>query len=1080
MKKQVISAFLLTAALAGSAASPLWLRNAAISPDGNSVAFTYKGNIYSVPVSGGKSTQLTFGKSFNTTPVWSPDGKQIAFASDREGSLDIYIIGKEGGTPKRLTSFSGNETPKTFIDNNTILFSANILPSKDAANGLFTAQTYTVSTNGGRPEQYNSLAMKNVSVDKKGRVLYSDKKGVENEFRKHERSSGTSDIWLIENGKYTKLTDFNGHDLEPLWIDGTDDFYYISEKDGTLNIWRRSLNGASEKQVTSFKNHPVRTISIANNGTLAFSQNGELYRIVSEGTPEKINVDIITDEYIPTPQKSISASGAGNFDVSKDGKNIAFILNGDVYVTSVEYKTTRRITDTPAQERTVSFAPDGRSVVYDSDRDGYWQLFTSEIVDPEEKDILYATEVAEKPLYKSPSGKAAFQPAFSPDGKKVAFLEDRTELKVIDLKSKNVNTALDGKFNYSYSDGDISFEWSPDSKWFLTDYIGIGGWNNLDIALVKADGSEVVNLTESGYSNGGAQWAMDGKTVIFYTGKYGYRSHGSWGNENDVVAMFLDPDAYERFRMTEEEIKLADEAEKAKKKESEEKDSDNKKDKKKGKKEVVKKEDKEVKPLVFDLDNRRYRTAKLTGSSSNLGSYYLNNDGDKLYYVASSPDGRSLYSRNLKDGSTTILAKGLSAWGMIPSSDGKSLFVNSGNRLKKVELSSGKTTDINFSAETTNRPEKTREYIFSHAWQQVLDKFYDADIHGVDWKFYKDEYARFLPYISNNYDFADMLSELLGELNASHTGARYYPNGAKFQTSFLGAFFDPEHKSDGLKVTEILKGGPLDRKNVNIEKGDIILAVNDSVIKAGEDYYPILEGKSGKKVKLSVVKPNGKEEYVYIRPISGGTNRELLYNRWIEKNERVVDSVSNGRVAYVHIKGMNSPSYREVYDRLLGKYRNYEAVVVDTRYNGGGWLHNDVAILLSGKEYVRFMPRGRYIGSEPFSQWNKPSAMLISEANYSDAHGTPFTYKALEIGDLVGAPVPGTMTAVWWETQVDPSIVFGIPEVTSVAEDGKAMENRQLNPDVLIYNKPEDLEKGYDAQLVGATRHLLEKLDKKK
>ena len=172
---------------------------------------------------------------------------------------------------------------------------------------------------------------------------------------------------------------------------------------------------------------------------------------------------------------------------------------------------------------------------------------------------------------------------------------------------------------------------------------------------------------------------------------------------------------------------------------------------------------------------------------------------------------------------------------------------------------------------------------------------------------------------------------------------------------------------------------------------------------------------------------------------------------------------------------MDSPSFREVYSKLLGKYRNCDAVVVDTRWNGGGWLHNDIALLLGGKEYVRYSPRGRYIGSDPFSQWTKPSVMLVNESNYSDAHGTPYVYQTLKIGDVVGAPIPGTMTAVWWETQIDPTLVFGIPQVTSLDRNGKPLENQQLNPDVLIYNDPADVENGRDAQLEGAVKHLLKK-----
>ncbi|MDE6118370.1 MAG: PDZ domain-containing protein, partial [Muribaculaceae bacterium] len=344
--------------------------------------------------------------------------------------------------------------------------------------------------------------------------------------------------------------------------------------------------------------------------------------------------------------------------------------------------------------------------------------------------------------------------------------------------------------------------------------------------------------------------------------------------------------------------------------------------------------------------------------------------------------------------------------------------------------------------------------------------------------YYREAYRRFLQQITNSFDFGELYSEILGELNASHTGGGGGARGAKYGTASLGAFFDDNYAGEGLLVTEVLKRGPLSTKAANVKPGDMILAIDGTAITPGMDYFPLLEGRQNHKTRISVRRADsGKTEDVYVKPVSQGTIQSLLYDRWVERNQAIVDSISGGRIAYVHIQGMNSPSYRWVFSELLGKYRNHEAVVVDTRWNGGGWLHNDIAVLLGGKEYVRFAPRGKYIGSEPFTQWTKPSAMLINESNYSDAHGTPYTYKTLGIGDLIGAPVPGTMTAVWWETQINGEVYFGIPQVTSLDRNGKPLENQQLDPDVLIYNNPSEVMQGIDRQLIGATRHLLEKLN---
>lgn len=1071
----IIAAALATAAAAQTPAqAPSWLRNSAISPDGSTIAFTYKGDIFTVPTAGGTARQITTGKAYDTTPVWSPDGKTLAFASKREGSLDVYAVAAGGGTPVRLTTSSSDEQPLAFIDASNLAITSKDLGSNRSIRFPGQSNVYSINLDkpGSRPELWLSFPAMAASFSSDGKMLFQDKKGVENAWRKHERSSGTSDIWLLDKGKFTKLTNFNGHDLNPVWAPDGKGYYYVTEENGTLNVAYSSLDGSERKVLTTFERHPVRSLSVASDGTLAFSWDGQLYTMRPGAEPRKVDVTIAADQYDGDLVKKYVNSGATSMAVSPDGKELAFVLRGDIYVTDVEYKTTRRITDTPAQERTVDFSPDGRTLVYDSDRDGQWQLFTAEIKNPAEKRFAYATEIVEKPLYKGE--RTAQQPAFSPDGKKVAFLEDRTELRVIDVKSKKVNTALDGRYNYSYVDGDVPFEWSPDSQRILIGYIGEGGWNNVDIAMVNADGSGFVDLTESGYADGNAKWALGGKAVTYETGKYGMKSHGSWGNQGDIILMALDQDAWDDFNATEEEAKLKEQAEQEKQKKEEETASKDKKGKKGKDSNKDKADKKDTKPIQLDTENRRHRMARLTGSSSLLGDYLLSPKGDKLYYVAMATEGgASLFERNLRDGDAKLLIKGVSG-GIATDAKGENVFVITGSGMKKVDLAKGDVKNIEFEAPYDRRPSLEREYIYEHMLRQVADKFYDENLHGVDWKYYGDHYREFLPYISNNDDFAILLSEILGELNASHTGGRCYGGGPAMSTASLGAFYTPDFGGEGVEVAEAVAGGPLSSKKADVRPGDVILAIDGEKIAAGMDIAPLLEGKADKRTRLEIRrKATGKTDTVTVRPISNGDLSDLLYSRWVERNEAYVDSISGGKIGYVHVRGMDTPSFNAVYDRLLGKYRNCDAVVVDTRWNGGGWLHNDLAVLLSGKEYVRFTPRGRHIGSEPFSQWHKPSVMLVSEANYSDAHGSPYTYKTLGIGKLVGAPIPGTMTAVWWETQIDPTIVFGIPQVTNSDLNGNALENRQLNPDITVYNDPADELRGKDAQLEAAVKALM-------
>lgn len=1057
--------------------SPLWIRDVAISPDGKTIAFTYKGDIFSVPTAGGEARQLTSDEAFDSKPVWTPDGSRIAFRSDREGSDDIFIMNSNGGGLKRLTTSSIAEQPLAFFNDSILLFSANEMPARGSAQAPILPQTYSLNVNapGTRPSMFLSMPILFSSSGKDGKIIFTDKKGYEDPFRKHERSSGTNDIWLYDNGSFRQLTNFNGHDRNAVWGVTQDSFYFLSEEDGTLNIYASNLNGEKRK-LTSYDKHPVRNLSISDSGLMAYSWDGEIYTLTDGGIPQKVNIDVVADDYDSDLVKRYVSNGASSFFVAPKGNELAIVIRGDVYVTDAKYKTTKRITNTPDQERTVSISPDGRTMVYDSDRDGYWQLFTAKIKNEKEEQFAYSTEIVEEPLYKCET--SAMQPIISPDGKKVAFLENRSELRVIDLETKKVITALDGKYNYSYSDGDQQFAWSPDSQWLVINYIGVGGWNNTDIALVKADGSEVIDLTESGFSDGNPKWVLDGKGIAFESAKYGMKNTGSWGNQSDVILMALDGEAWDDFNMTEEEAALKDKASKEKEDADSEKEGKDKKDKKseKDKKGKISKEEKSK--FVPDLANRRYRTKRLTGNSAMIGDFYLTPKGDKLYYTASSTEGkRNLYCRNLKKGDVAVISSGIN--GIEPDAKGENLFLWGNGGIKKMSLSTDKIEDVEYEALYDRSPSKEREYIYDHMLRQVNDKFYDENLHGVDWSYYGEHYRKFLPYISNNRDFAEMLSEILGELNASHTGGRAYGNGASLPSASLGAYYDEEYDGDGLKIAEIIPRGPLSTKSASMSSGDVILSIDGNAIAPHQDVNTMLEGKSGKKVNLTVKGKDGNTRNVTVRPVSMGRLSELSYDRWVERNERTVDSLSGGKIGYIHVKGMNTASYQNAYDRLLGKYRNCDAVIVDTRYNGGGWLHNDLAILLNGKEYARYTPRGQYIGSEPWAQWNKPSVMLVNECNYSDASGTPYVYQTLEIGDVVGAPIPGTMTAVWWETQIDPGLVFGIPQVTNLSVDGKPLENTQLNPDVVIYNSPADVENGRDAQLEGSVRHMLEKINGK-
>ena len=1075
MKKLFTLAVLAYSLSTTAQTDPLWMRYSAISPDGQTIAFSYKGDIFTVDANGGSAHQLTSNAAYDTQPVWSPDGKEIAFASSREGSMDIYVMGCDGGAPKRLTTDSGDEYPMAFRDNGHILFEANIMPTAKSiifANRSFP-QVYEVSTAGGRSHLFSAITMKDININANGDILYHDQKGYEDNFRKHHQSPITRDIWLYRQGKFSRLTNFKGEDRTPVWSSDGKSYYYLSEEDSTFNVYKRNLDGSGEVQLTHYKGNPVRFLTSSRDGLLCYGYNGEIYTLREGQQPKKIQISVTADRNDIDLDRQVKTAGATEIKVSPNGKEIAFVMHGDVYVTSVDYKTTKQITDTPEQERSIDFAPDGRSIVYASERNGLWQIYTTKLKNASDKNFTYASDLTEERIVTS--DKTSLQPRFSPDGKSIAFLEDRGTLRVVDVKSHAVRTVMDGKYIFSYSDGDVWYEWSPDSRWLLSSYIGIGGWNNQDIALVNASGNgEIHDLTQSGYNDGNGKWVLGGKAMIFESDRAGYRSHGSWGAEDDIYIMFFDLDAYEHFRMSKEEKELAENAEKDKKKEEAEKEDKQSKKKKDDKKKGDKKSE-EVKPLQFDLDNCRDRIIRLTVNSSHLGDAVLSPKGDTLYYQASFEGGYDLWRHNLREDKTEIVLKDIGNGSLLADKDFKNLFVCTPKAIKKVDLSKGTSTDVNYEARFNYRPYQERKYIFDHIWQQVKDKFYDPNLHGVDWEGYRKTYERFLPYINNSYDFRDMLSEMLGELNASHTGARFYPDGAQLKTACLGIFIDDKYDGDGLKIEEVIKRGPFAMKNTGVTAGCIIEKIDGEKILKDSDYNYMLDGKAGKPVRISIYNPSDKKRFdITIKAISKSDQDALLYKRWVDHNRELVKRLSNGRIAYVHVEAMDSKSFRTVYSELLSdENRQKDAVIVDERHNGGGWLHDDLCTLLSGKEYQKFIPHGKYVGYDPYNKWVKPSCVMMCEDDYSNGHGFPWVYKELGIGKLIGAPVAGTMTAVWWETLIDRSMIFGIPQVGCQDMRGRFGENNQLNPDIEVFNTPEDYLNGNDRQLETAVKEMM-------
>jgi Tol biopolymer transport system component/C-terminal processing protease CtpA/Prc len=1063
--KQLFSILLtvLFSTVLSAQTEPTWMRYSAISPDGKTIVFTFKGDLYKVASTGGPAVALTMHEAHDFMPVWSHDSKTIAFASDRFGNFDIFTISVNGGEAKRVTYHSAQEYPYDFSqDDKNIVFGSARLDL--ATNRQFPTgsmpELYSVGVNGGRPTQLLTTPAEDVKISKDGsKWIYHDKKGGENTWRKHHTSAITRDIWIydVKAAKHTKITSFNGEDRTPIFVDGEKAMIYLSEESGSFNIHKMNLSGGKSEQLTAYKKHPVRFLSSANDGTICFGYDGGIYTMKAGSGAKKVAVSIVADNRKNDEQVIRVATGSG-ISVAPNGKEVAFVFRGEVFVTSVDGGVTKRITNTPEQETSVGFSPDSKSIIYSSERNNKWSVYESKIVRSDEPYFYASTLIKETPVLENTNDNT--QPLYSPDGKEIAYVENRNTIRIYNLASKQSRTILGINQIFAFVENDQYYQWSPDSKWLLFDY-SIPGSAVGEVGLASVDGKKVMNITESGYNDYRPKWVMGGKAMLWQSNRDGLRAAAmSGGAQSDAYMMFFTQESFDRFKLSKDEFALVKEMEENKAK------ADTSK-----KKAVVKDS------VVIEWEGLSQRKSKVTIHSSSMSDALLSKDGETLYYLARFEKGMNLWTTNLRTKETKMLVP-LNAGGasMAWDKDQKSIFISSDGGIIKLDPTTSKQDRVGINGEMMVNAAAERQAMFNHVWRRTKKTFYNKTFHGIDWDSYKADYEKYIPSIGNNYEFSEMLAELLGELNVSHSGSSYVgfnPNGDI--TASLGAFYDAAYKGVGVKIEEIMKDGPLDKAGLNIKAGAIIESIDGEAVTADKDLAQYLNRKSGKTILLSIIEGTEKRE-ITVKGIAAGEENALLYKRWIKRNADEVDRLSNGTLGYVHIPGMNDGAFRSTYEDIMGKFFDKKGVVVDTRNNGGGDLVADLAVFLSGKKFMNYTNDIRSNGYEPNFQWTKPSISLANEANYSDGHCYSFMVQELKVNKLVGMPVPGTCTFAAWESLMDTGIRWGAPSVGVKNNSGQYLENRQTEPDIKLMNEYELVKKGVDQQLEAAVKELMKEI----
>lgn len=1067
--KAFVSCLVLGAGLYGPAAHaesldparPFWMRSPAISPDGTSIAFTYRGRVYAVDSAGGEAKPLTDPEFRATDPVWSPDGKAIAFSAAVFNVGDVYLAPLDGGEFRRLTYNEQMDVPLAFTPDghDLVYFSAGIgamgASFLDAMTVFPQGKTLSVPAAGGRERAFMPIPAQTASISPDGNlVAYAFSRSEEVAQRKRQISDGTSDIWIFDRrtGKHRQLTHHRSNEKSPVFSADGAFVYFTAEmpadgetkvdaKPVNTNVWRMATDGKRPpEQITFHDTLPVRGLSVSRDGVLSYGYDGEIWTAIPGNAPSRVAIRI--------PQGTLAAGATPlkvndqvtELAVSPNGSELALVARGDVYVVDAKSGKTRRITATAQAERSVGFSPDGRKLLYASDRQVDWDLFESRIVRASDRGFVEAADIEETVLLDTDTD--LLQPLYSPKGGKVAYRDGRNAIKVLDIASGAKVEALPDSATYSYAEGDQSHAWSPDGA-YLTTTTGFA-LGNPEVVVIDAATGARHNITVNGFADTAPQFSRDGAMLYWQSDRFSMRQLDSQTATGDVVGAFLSREGADAFA--------------------------------KGR---------PVAAGPVDLDGAPDRNMRLTQTTQLIAFVDLSADGSTLNLVALLPQQRYAgYAIDAHTGAARLLferdAAGDEQFAIAP--DGKTLYVSGSGRLDAYDLGTGAVRAIALDTTAPHDYRAEMAYLFDHQWRFVQSKFYDAKMHGVDWPRMRDLYAKHLPHLSHWEDFAELMAELQGELNASHMFSRFNPGEPYWDAiGSLGLYYDQSHVGPGVKIAGVLAGGPADVPDSLLVPGAVIVTVDGVTIGPDADIAPLLNHKAGKTVLLGVAAPgSGAIAEQTVTPVTNKEEIALAYRRWIAQRRAIVKALSGGRLGYVHVAAMNDDEMHKVYAELMGRYGDAEGAVVDVRFNTGGLLHDQLVAFLTGNRHSGLVTRnGVALGLSPYNRWARPTALVQNAFSYSDGSIFPAYYKREALGPIVGDRVPGTGTAVYTTAQLEPRLEFGVAQLGFRTQEGQFFENTEILPDVLVPTEPSFIAEGRDPQLEAAVNALLDVIDRK-
>jgi tricorn protease len=1025
----VIAALLPLALLAQARAQgrdPIrFARTPDISPDGQTIAFSYLGDIWVVPAGGGVARPVTMHEKHEFLPAFSPDGKQIAFSSNRHGRYDVFVVSVQGGRPTRLTFDSADEYVSGWTpDGKSVLFW-----SARGTEFPPRPELYLVPVSGGEPRRVSAFEGRDGRFSPRGDLI-AYVRGPGSWYRRGYRGSSNDDIWISDqNGNNNRqFTRFNGQDGSPCWSPDGRFLYYVSEYYGNpANIVRQEvLIGKGEglavkdapQQLTFHKEEGVRQARLSGNGEWLVYECGPDLWVVSAkgGTPRKLHIEAYADDKANPDVTRTYTSGASEFAVAPDEKHVALVVHGQIFLMPRGGGKATRLTDGPSFNHDIAWAPDSNRLIFLSDRGGNEDVYLLQSDDPEHSQLSKAHKFKVTQLTNTPEAEIGLN--YSPDGKRISYLR-AGKLWTMNPDGSDAKTVVNQTMV-------IDYEWSPDSKWLC--YARRDGSFASELYIIPATGATVAdparNITRYATYNAGVTWSKTGGKLAFVSERRGTPSLFVLSLQKPPA-----PDTKPSDGIDWEDIHL-----------------------------------RVRQPAPFPV---------LGGAISwdgNKVAFRAVSNGDDLW-VASS-DGKDL-SRV----STGNLRPTQIQWSrLVPSI----LYFRDGSGSLRMATVGAGANLVPFQARLTVKRDEEFAEMLEQSWRTINENFYDTNFHGANWNAVRDRYRPLVRHVALKEDLYALVSLMLGELNASHLGIMGPPVLPEETTADLGLLFDESYRGPGLRIAEVVKSGPADRRGLNLKAGDVIWSIDYQDVTDKAPLARLLNDKVGQSVVLQVVSnpadPKAPKRRVELQATSREEIRKLMYERWIANNARRVTEVSKGKLGYIHIPSMDDAGLDRFVRALYSDNFDKEGIVLDVRYNGGGFTHDKVLNYLGSKEHTFFLQR--HGGSGPVMRaadrkWTKPVVLLINNRSYSDAEIFPNAFRTLALGKLVGQQTAG-MVIGRTETQLIDGSVFLVPRTGVYTLKGVNMEKEGVAPDVSVDVHPDQLARGVDVQLDRAVDVLLQ------